>query len=80
MSFTDQNISDFMASLTSLSIDEENPAIKILKYQFNHIELLLEEQILNKNVYTQIAMMTKKQQSFFGAFNIAAKLFKNIIR
>ncbi len=43
MSVTDQNISDLVASLASLSIDKENPAIEIPKQQVDYAELLLAE-------------------------------------
>ena len=65
MSVTDQNISDLVALLASLSIDKGNPAIEISKHQVNHTELLPEEQLLNKDMYTPLAMMTKKRQCTF---------------
>lgn len=80
MSVTNQNISDLIASLVSFFIDKKNPTIKISKRQFNHTELLLGEQLLNRDVYTLITTVTKKRQRIFGVFSIVAKLFESITR
>ena len=61
MSVIDQNISDLVATLASLSIDKENPAIKIPKHQVNYAELLPGEQLLNGDVYILVVTVTKKR-------------------
>ena len=65
MSVIDQNISDLVIPLISLSIDKENPAIEISKHYVNYTELLLGEQLLNRDVYILLATMTKKWQRIF---------------
>lgn len=54
--------------------------MEILKRQVNHAKLLLEKQLLNRDVYTLIAIVIKKWQCIFGAFSIVAKLFKSTIK
>ncbi len=61
MSVIDQNISDLVATLASLSIDKENPAIKISKHQVNYAEFLPGEQLLNGDVYILVVTVTKKR-------------------
>lgn len=60
ISVTDQNISNLIAPLASFSIDKENFLIEIFKHQVNHTELLPEKQLLNEDMYTSIAIITKK--------------------
>ncbi len=65
MSVTDQNISDLVTPLASLSIDKENPAIEIPKHQVDYGELLPGEQLLNGDVYIPVVTVTKKRQRTF---------------
>ena len=76
MSVTDQNISDLVAPLASLSIDEENPAIEISKHQVDHTELLPGEQLLNGDVYTPLATVTKKRQRTFWGFQHGSEVIR----
>lgn len=50
ISVTDQNISDLITTLVSLSIDKENSIIEISKRQINHAELLQRKQLINGDV------------------------------
>ena len=76
MSATDQNISDLVAPLASLSIDEENPTIEIPKHQVDYAELLPGEQHLNGDVYTPVATVTKKRQCTFWGFQHGSKVIR----
>ena len=60
MSVTNQNISDLVTSLAFFSINKKNPAMEISKHQVDYTGLLPGEQLLNRNIYTLLATVTKK--------------------
>lgn len=68
MSVTNQNIPDLIVLLAFFSIDKKNLIIKIFKYHVNYAELLLREQLLNRNIYSPLATVIKKQQRTFWGF------------
>ncbi len=76
MSVTDQNISDLVVPLASLSIDKENPAIEIPKNQVDYAELLPGEQLLNGDVYILVVTVTKKRQRIFWGFQNGSKVIR----
>lgn len=73
---TDQNISNLVTPLAFFSIDGGNPAIEIPKYQVDHIELLLKEQLLRKDIYVLLTTVTKKRQRIFSSFQYRSKVIQ----
>ncbi len=74
MFVTDQNISDLVAPLVSLSIDKENPAIEIPKHQVDYAELLPGEKLLNADGYIPVVTVAKKLQRAFWGFQYGGKV------
>ncbi len=74
MSVTDQNLSDLVAPLASLSIDKENPAMKLPKHQVDYAELLPKKQLLNGDVYIPVVTVTKKRQRTFWGLQNGSKV------
>ena len=67
MSVTDKNISDLVAPLAFLSIEEENVGVEILK-QHADVEPLPVERLLDGDIYIPVATVTKKRPRTFWGF------------